>query len=469
METPIVGGERTDIETDNAEGTVQVDVTQNNGAAVNRQIQQLITLIKTSLKGDKLNPTTQRELARLLSLTPQLDHRHTQQINLLELAVSTLLEPDGETQPGETRKASKNLVFAQETRQQIVQQACPHPNLVKGIIKGEGTPYIRLISGLSWFFMSVVIAPTLFLGLMFFIWDLTTVGTFDKTIDSLATEKTVLEKENELQQQQINVLNNVKNALSAELNETRSTLGKQIEALALEPDTSKVKAELREIKQALDLEILSEGSRESEQLTALTIQRNGLDALKEDLGIEITQGRSRTSVADVGGGILGDSDTNGTPLEAQDVTTQLKAEVESETTQKVAQAEAKAKDQTIVPTLFQIIPYHLIGVVVAMGAMGSTISVIVRANTFINQAQQSDNDLFLTGFFRPLVGMSFAIFCVALLEAGIFSGFFDIANREEDPTYWYIAIAFVAGFSERLVSDVVGKTEDTFAGPSSRS
>lgn len=34
-----------------------------------------------------------------------------------------------------------------------------------------------------------------------------------------------------------------------------------------------------------------------------------------------------------------------------------------------------------------------------MGALGSTISVIVRANTFINQTQETENDLFLTGFF----------------------------------------------------------------------
>ena len=106
---------------------------------------------------------------------------------------------------------------------------------------------------------------------------------------------------------------------------------------------------------------------------------------------------------------------------------------------------------------------------VAMGALGSTISVIVRANTFIQQAQENDNDLFLTGFFRPFVGMSFAIFCVALVEAGIFSGIFDLKTREDtDRTYFYVAIAFVAGFSERLVRDVVIKTEDTLAGPSRR-
>ncbi|MGB7485168.1 MAG: hypothetical protein WA901_03190, partial [Phormidesmis sp.] len=70
---------------------------------------------------------------------------------------------------------------------------------------------------------------------------------------------------------------------------------------------------------------------------------------------------------------------------------------------------------------------------------------------------------------RPFVGMSFAIFCVALIEAGIFSGIFDLNKREdaEEKIYLYVAIAFVSGFSERLVRDVVIKTEDTLAGPAS--
>ncbi len=64
--------------------------------------------------------------------------------------------------------------------------------------------------------------------------------------------------------------------------------------------------------------------------------------------------------------------------------------------------------------------------------------------------------------------MSFAIFCVALVEAGIFSGIFNVRRENTDPIYFYVVIAFVAGFSERLVRDVVIKTEDTFAGPKPR-
>ncbi|NJM17239.1 MAG: hypothetical protein HC815_04370 [Richelia sp. RM1_1_1] len=106
---------------------------------------------------------------------------------------------------------------------------------------------------------------------------------------------------------------------------------------------------------------------------------------------------------------------------------------------------------------------------VSMGALGSAVSIIVRANKFIEQGKTGQSDLFFTGFFRPIVGMSFAIFAVALIESGVFSGIFQISARENRTIYLYMAIAFIAGFSERLVEDVVLKTENTLTGFSSHS
>ncbi len=65
--------------------------------------------------------------------------------------------------------------------------------------------------------------------------------------------------------------------------------------------------------------------------------------------------------------------------------------------------------------------------------------------------------------------MSFAIFTVVLIKYGIFSGVFRTSKTENRTVYLYMAIAFVAGFSERLVEDVVLRTEDTLTGFSSRS
>ena len=110
-----------------------------------------------------------------------------------------------------------------------------------------------------------------------------------------------------------------------------------------------------------------------------------------------------------------------------------------------------------------------IAVAVSMGALGSAVSIIVRYKKFIEQSKEGESDLFFTGFSRPIVGMSFAIFAVALIESGVFSGIFTITKQQSRTVYLYMSIAFIAGFSERLVEDVVLKTENTLTGFSSTS
>ncbi|NEP17919.1 MAG: hypothetical protein F6J97_13610 [Leptolyngbya sp. SIO4C1] len=107
----------------------------------------------------------------------------------------------------------------------------------------------------------------------------------------------------------------------------------------------------------------------------------------------------------------------------------------------------------------------LVALVVSFGALGSAVSVIVRSQQFIEQAGQKD--LFLVGFLRPLVGMAFAVFIFALIESGIFANLIRLNQPEDiDTTQLYVAIAFIAGFSERLVMNVVTRTEDTITGSS---
>ncbi|MBF2036484.1 MAG: hypothetical protein IGR92_13675 [Leptolyngbyaceae cyanobacterium T60_A2020_046] len=107
----------------------------------------------------------------------------------------------------------------------------------------------------------------------------------------------------------------------------------------------------------------------------------------------------------------------------------------------------------------------LILAVVSAGAVGSFVSVIVRANDFIEHQEQNHLDLFLVGFFRPVVGMAFAIFLMAVLESGVISGIISVDAVERDrKIYFYIAVPFVAGFSERLIKDIMGKTENLVSG-----
>ena len=103
----------------------------------------------------------------------------------------------------------------------------------------------------------------------------------------------------------------------------------------------------------------------------------------------------------------------------------------------------------------------LVLLVTVAGALGSAISVIVRYEDLIARKRIEPLSLFFTGFFKPVVGMSFAIFLVATLESGIIS--IGVVEKTKK-VYLYVALAFVAGFSERLVQDILIKTEQRITG-----
>lgn len=434
---------------------------QVENSEVQSRVEHLIGLIKDSLRSRHLNAKTQKELARLLSLTPNLNSRHIQQLNLLDLAVSTLLETgqaqtaqnptqaQEEAQERNQKKVhDKNLVFVQETRRQIAQQSRAYPHVLRSIfVTGGGTPYIRLISGLSWFFLIFVILPVAVVGATLLTHAVALdVADYQEAIDkeiALTEENEQLKADKQDLQEQVRDFQNQQNYLIATLGQTNS--------------------QLSELSETVELRIAANNSDNSNNtLSQFVLTQSALDGIIDNLETKLNaETLSPNAEAAPPNAPLRRSATPDTAVNTPAARPSLPNAVEAVgevTTGTLVAAESILTDQ-----------FSLILLAVAMGALGSTISVIVRANTFINQAQETENDLFLTGFFRPFVGMSFAIFCVALVEAGIFSGIFDINRRDNtDPIYFYVAIAFVAGFSERLVRDVVIKTEDTIAGPKYR-
>lgn len=103
-----------------------------------------------------------------------------------------------------------------------------------------------------------------------------------------------------------------------------------------------------------------------------------------------------------------------------------------------------------------------IGLVVAFGALGSVVSIIVRSQEIIQRAEAEHKDLRIVGFTRPFVGMAFAIFVFAIVESGVLGNFIQLKGADSvQNTHLYIAIAFLAGFSESLVLGVVARTENT--------
>jgi hypothetical protein len=97
-------------------------------------------------------------------------------------------------------------------------------------------------------------------------------------------------------------------------------------------------------------------------------------------------------------------------------------------------------------------------------AIGSFVSVVTRLADVAKTREYEPFLIFTTGFFKPWVGLIFAFFIFCLLESKVLQ----IGLPSTDPdskTFLYLALAFVSGFSERLVSDFISRTETQIAGP----
>jgi hypothetical protein len=93
------------------------------------------------------------------------------------------------------------------------------------------------------------------------------------------------------------------------------------------------------------------------------------------------------------------------------------------------------------------------------GAAGSVVSIMVRIDEF-NRWPQDPSILFFTGLFKPIIGFFFAMFVLLALNSGIVQ----ITIAEDRQAYFFMAISFIAGFSERLARDIATQTESLFPG-----
>lgn len=414
---------------------LQAEVEQFSEIAENQEldremqarIQSLLETIKTSLQQQQLSIEMQRELARLLSLISTLDDRNPQQIDILDLAISILLENKEDTtknfknsnvQNKLSDKSSRNLVFIQEARRQIAVQSREYPHPFSAIIKGTGGAYNRLISGLSWFFLVFVICPLLGVGLTFVALNL--LGGRQQAANEIHIKKLEVQLKNK--EEQLKTTGEIRNSLQVRLEK----VNRELEKVNIQPNVMPFSTD----KKATD-------SINNQSPVSIGEIQQKVDNLKNNIDNELNS-----------------------------ITEQEKNENNPGDDRSIDMKESKL---TIFTNWFIKSDFFFISLAVSMGALGSAVSVIVRANKFIEQCKEGQSDLFFTGFFRPIVGMSFAIFAVALIESGVFSGIFTIAKQENRNVYLYMAIAFIAGFSERLVEDVVLRTEDSLTGYSSRS
>jgi hypothetical protein len=85
--------------------------------------------------------------------------------------------------------------------------------------------------------------------------------------------------------------------------------------------------------------------------------------------------------------------------------------------------------------------------VCCFGAFGAVTSIMVRLRSF-DSIHAPPFTMFLTGLFKPFIGAFFAAFALVLVEARL------INFPEASLVYFAMAIAFVAGFSERFGEDL---------------
>lgn len=103
-----------------------------------------------------------------------------------------------------------------------------------------------------------------------------------------------------------------------------------------------------------------------------------------------------------------------------------------------------------------------------VGALGSVTSIMVRLQDFDMRYSGRYNNkpgiLVLFGFFKPIIGMFFALFCFSLINAGLLP---TLVVPEEKEIYFFITVAFLAGFSERFAGDIIAEVEKRTGPPAS--
>ena len=109
--------------------------------------------------------------------------------------------------------------------------------------------------------------------------------------------------------------------------------------------------------------------------------------------------------------------------------------------------------------------FRLLILILMTGTLGGAVSLLTRLQDFDNPKNQKYDDDFLPlsiGLTKPILGGSFAFFILLILNSSIspLQIRTDNGNKGND-TYLYglLTMAFVAGFSERLIPDLISQVE----------
>jgi hypothetical protein len=99
------------------------------------------------------------------------------------------------------------------------------------------------------------------------------------------------------------------------------------------------------------------------------------------------------------------------------------------------------------------------------GALGSVVSILLRAKGYEAASLRSRPLLKLTGFCLPGVGTAFAFVVAALFTSGIVNLGFQPRDPSLPVNYsFFVVIGFLSGFSERFAQRLLGTVEGQFEG-----
>lgn len=112
--------------------------------------------------------------------------------------------------------------------------------------------------------------------------------------------------------------------------------------------------------------------------------------------------------------------------------------------------------------------WSLVSFMAVMAAAGSFVSVLSRLSTFVTTRGYDAFLVFCTGFFKPWIGVTFGIFIFFVLDSHLINiaaltGTTATATNTATQSI-YVVLGFISGFSERLVSDFIGKAETRILG-----
>ncbi|MEO1146592.1 MAG: hypothetical protein AAFY26_13490 [Cyanobacteria bacterium J06638_22] len=385
---------------------------QVNGEAPSRlDCEQRIAAIASTIESSVHQASAARafELAQIFELLGQvsaIDDEQTRYrlLQLMETSVAVLAKSSNNEE--DLARKAPALVFAEEIRKKVDIQSRNYPNPFASLFRQYRSLEDRLLSGIVWFFSFFFVLPgSAILALLI----------FSQTPDQ------VLREQQAVLQEQVSQLEARQESLRSTLQQAQEQLDNVL------PTPPKDEANIGE---------LTLTPEEQTQLQALlqTIDAN-LTLTQDDPVLEPT-----------------DSDASSAPPEPTASSELAESDTPPEFASFLESLGIKSED------FFQT-DLFLGLVAITMGALGSCVSVITSSEKFLNRTRSQKIDPFYIGFFRPFVGMAFAIFIVALLESGIFGSILNIsshnnANPGTRKVYLFAAIAFIAGFSERFAPGI---------------